>query len=58
MILTVSLYGELFALPSDLGHPNLAFLFNALTALLSAGVLFVVGFRGGRLPVLRGSVLG
>ncbi|KAJ7846792.1 hypothetical protein B0H13DRAFT_1907599 [Mycena leptocephala] len=49
MILTVSLYGALFALLSDLGRPNLVFLFNALTALLSAGVLFAVRFPRGAL---------
>ncbi|KAJ7864186.1 hypothetical protein B0H13DRAFT_2281919 [Mycena leptocephala] len=36
MILSVSLYGALFAFLSNLGRPNLVFLFNALTALLSA----------------------
>ncbi|KAF7375714.1 hypothetical protein MSAN_00460900 [Mycena sanguinolenta] len=44
MITTVSLYGALFAFLSNIGHPNLVFLFNALTALLSAGVLFAVRF--------------
>jgi hypothetical protein len=56
MILTVSLYGALFALLFDLGHPNLVFLFNALTALLSAGVLFAVRFPRGALARAEGSV--
>ncbi|KAJ7607625.1 hypothetical protein DFH06DRAFT_1249778 [Mycena polygramma] len=47
MIMTVSLYGALFAFLSDIGHPNLVFLFNALTALLSAFVLFAVRFPRG-----------
>ncbi|KAJ7240135.1 hypothetical protein B0H12DRAFT_57410 [Mycena haematopus] len=49
MITTVSLYGALFAFLSTIGHPNLVFLFNALTALLSAGVLFAVRFPRGAL---------
>ncbi|KAJ7458488.1 hypothetical protein FB451DRAFT_1097610, partial [Mycena latifolia] len=44
MITTVSLYGALFALLSSLGRANLVFVFNALTALLSAFVLFAVRF--------------
>jgi hypothetical protein len=49
MITTVSLYGALFAFLSSIGHPNLVFLFNALTALLSAFVLFAVRFPRGPL---------
>ncbi|KAJ7325779.1 hypothetical protein DFH08DRAFT_1085029 [Mycena albidolilacea] len=49
MITTVSLYGALFAFLSSIGHPNLVFLFNALTALLSAFVLFAVRFPRGLL---------
>ncbi|KAJ6546033.1 hypothetical protein DFH09DRAFT_989914 [Mycena vulgaris] len=44
MITTVSLYGALFAFLSKIGRPNLVFVFNALTALLSAFVLFAVRF--------------
>ncbi|KAJ7441921.1 hypothetical protein B0H11DRAFT_2095176 [Mycena galericulata] len=51
MITTVSLYGALFAFLSEIGHPNLVFLFNALTALLSAFVLFAVRFPRGALAV-------
>ncbi|KAJ6488905.1 hypothetical protein C8R45DRAFT_993143 [Mycena sanguinolenta] len=49
MITTVSLSGALFAFLSNIGRPNLVFLFNALTALLSAGVLFSVRFPRGPL---------
>ncbi|KAJ6564737.1 hypothetical protein B0H19DRAFT_1141835 [Mycena capillaripes] len=49
MITTVSLYGGLFSFLSSIGHPNLVFLFNALTALLSAFVLFAVRFPRGPL---------
>ncbi|KAJ7026359.1 hypothetical protein C8F04DRAFT_1045633 [Mycena alexandri] len=49
MITTVSLYGGLFAFLSDIGQPNLVFLFNSLTALLSAFVLFAVRFPRGPL---------
>ncbi|KAJ7153931.1 hypothetical protein C8R43DRAFT_1235320 [Mycena crocata] len=51
MITTVSLYGGLFAFLSSLGHPNWVFVFNALTALMSAGVLFAVRFPRGTLVV-------
>ncbi|KAJ7110649.1 hypothetical protein C8R44DRAFT_261967 [Mycena epipterygia] len=51
MITTVSLYGALFAFLSEIGHPNLVFVFNALTALLSAFVLFAVRFPRGPLSV-------
>jgi hypothetical protein len=54
MILTVSLYGAFFALLSDLGHPNLVFLFNTLTVLLSSGVLFAVRFPRGALASAEG----
>ncbi|KAJ6576271.1 hypothetical protein B0H10DRAFT_2103178 [Mycena sp. CBHHK59/15] len=49
MITTVSLYGALFAFLSEIGRPNLTFVFNALTALLSALVLFAVRFPRGPL---------
>jgi hypothetical protein len=44
MITTVSLYGALFAYLSQIGRPNLVFVLNAATALLSAFVLFAVRF--------------
>ncbi|KAJ6451122.1 hypothetical protein C8R47DRAFT_1170425 [Mycena vitilis] len=49
MITAVSLYGALFAFLSDIGHPNFVYLFNALTALFSAFVLFAVRFPRGSL---------
>ncbi|KAJ7278385.1 hypothetical protein C8J57DRAFT_1306813 [Mycena rebaudengoi] len=44
MIITASLYGALFAFLSEIGRPNLVFLFNALTAMLAAMLLFAVRF--------------
>ncbi|KAJ7183826.1 major facilitator superfamily domain-containing protein [Mycena filopes] len=49
MITTVALSDALFAFLSQIGRPNLVFLFNALTALLSAAVLFAVRFPRGAL---------
>ncbi|KAJ7074854.1 hypothetical protein B0H15DRAFT_917440 [Mycena belliarum] len=48
-IMTVSLYGALFAALSAIGRANWVFVFNALTAVLSAGVLAAVRLPGGAL---------
>ncbi|KAJ7714805.1 major facilitator superfamily domain-containing protein [Mycena metata] len=49
LVLTVSLFGALFAFLSTIGHPNLVFAANASLALIAATILFTVHFPKGLL---------
>ncbi|KAJ6567545.1 major facilitator superfamily domain-containing protein [Mycena sp. CBHHK59/15] len=49
LISTVSLFGAVFAFLSEIGHPNVVFFCNALTAVLAATILFAVRFPKGPL---------
>ncbi|KAJ7767026.1 hypothetical protein DFH07DRAFT_808975 [Mycena maculata] len=49
LISTVSLFGSLFALLSDIGYPSFVFFCNAAVALVAAAMLFMIRFPRGRL---------